>query len=259
MIKGIKRFFLLGSEPSVIYDRHRRAENIAALAVCAVISVVFLLICTRSSPLYPLNDWVDSNCFFTVGKSMMRGRVLYRDIYEQKGILLYFIHGIAYLISNTTFFGVFLFEVAFFCAFLYTSYLIARLYVPHIFALSFLPVMSLAVLTSVSLRQGDSAEEFCLPFILFAIYALLKNIREGDGTGIPDTRTTFFVGMCAGCVLWIKYTLLGIYIGMVIAVVIFSLADGSLALSFVGRKGNGTGSRRHPAGRGGERGAGRPV
>lgn len=225
MLKSIKGIFRPQSETSVVYDRSRRAENIAALVVCALISYAFLLICTRSSPLYPLNDWVDSNCFFTVGKSMMHGRVLYRDIYEQKGILLYFIHGIAYLISNTTFLGVFLFEVAFFCAFLYTSYLIARLYVPHMLALSFLPVMSWAVLTSVSLRQGDSAEEFCLPFVLFAVYALLKNIREGDGSGIPDTRTTVLLGMCAACILWIKYTLLGIYIGLVLAVVIFSFTD----------------------------------
>ena len=228
MIRSIKRFFCVQSETSVIYDRHRRAENIAALLMCAVISAAFLLICTRSSPLYPLNDWVDSNCFFTVGKSMMHGRVLYRDIYEQKGFLLYLIHGISYLISNTTFLGVYIFEVAFFCAFLYTSYLIARLYVPYMLALSFLPVMSWSVLTSVSFRQGDSAEEFCLPFVLFAIYALLKSIKEGDGSGIPDTRMTFFAGMCAACVLWIKYTLLGIYVGYVVVVVILSLIDGDI-------------------------------
>ena len=78
---------------------------------CLFLSILFLLICTKSSPLYPFNDWVDSNAFFTMGKGMINGKVLYRDLFEQKGPLLYFIHGLSYLISNKTFLGVFIFEV----------------------------------------------------------------------------------------------------------------------------------------------------
>ena len=239
MINTIKKFFARDSEHSVVADRRTRIENATALAVCALISVIFLGIATRSSPLYPLNDWVDSNCFFTVGKAMMNGRVVYRDIYEQKGILLYLIHGIGYLISNTTFIGVFLFEVANFTFFLYLAYLIGRLYVGYLLSLSILPVLSWSVLSSVSLRQGDSAEEFCLPYVLFAIYALLKNLRRGDGSGIPDNRTVFFMGMCAACILWIKYTMLGIYIGYVVVAVVLCVIDKdikkllSAALSFI--------------------------
>ena len=70
---------------------------------CFFLSILFLLICTKSSPLYPFNDWVDSNAFFTMGKGMINGKVLYRDLFEQKGPLLYFIHGLSYLISNKTF------------------------------------------------------------------------------------------------------------------------------------------------------------
>lgn len=44
-----------------------------------------LAVCSKSSFLYPLNDWVDVNCFFTVGRGMLHGLVPYRDLYEQKG------------------------------------------------------------------------------------------------------------------------------------------------------------------------------
>jgi hypothetical protein len=239
MIDAIRRFFARPAEQSVLKNKKSRYENIAAFAFCMLVSAVFLGICTRSSPLYPLNDWVDSNCFFTVGKAMFNGKVVYRDIYEQKGILLYFIHGLGYLISNTTFFGVFIFEVVSYAFFLYIAYLIARLYTNYAFSLAILPVISWSVLTSVSLRQGDSAEEFCLPYILFAIYALLKNLRRGDGSGIPDNRTVFVMGACAACVLWIKYTMLGIYIGYVITAVVLCIIDKDLktlfsaALSFI--------------------------
>ena len=42
---------------------------------------------------------------------MFNGSVLYRDIYEQKGPLLYFVHGLAGLVSETNFIGVYLVEI----------------------------------------------------------------------------------------------------------------------------------------------------
>ena len=89
---------------------------------CFALSALFLLICTKSSFLYPINDWNDSNCFFTVGKGMMQGKVPYRDLFEQKGPLLYFIHGLASLISFDSFLGVFFFEILSFGIFLWFSY-----------------------------------------------------------------------------------------------------------------------------------------
>ena len=52
------------------------------------IAIVLLFVGTANSPLFPYNVWDDANCFFTVGKSMFVGKVLYRDIFEQKGIYL---------------------------------------------------------------------------------------------------------------------------------------------------------------------------
>ncbi len=210
---------------SVVKPKHVRFESRAAALFSVLVAVFALLICTRSSPLYPLNDWVDANCFFTVGKSMFNGRVLYRDIYEQKGILLYVIHGIGYLISNTTFIGVFIFETALFSAFLFIAYKTARLYAGYALSLGVLPVIAYSVLTSVSLRQGDSAEQLCLPFIALPIYLFLKSVKQGDGRGVPGVRYVFLLGMSAACVLWIKYTLLGVYIGYVLLVCVFCLYD----------------------------------
>ena len=50
---------------------------------------------------------------------MFDGVVVYSEIYEQKGILLYFLHGIASIISYDSFLGVWVLEVIFFAVFLY--------------------------------------------------------------------------------------------------------------------------------------------
>ena len=51
---------------------------------CFITSFLILLICSKSSPLYPFNDWVDANAFFTMGKGLFNGKVLYKDLFEQK-------------------------------------------------------------------------------------------------------------------------------------------------------------------------------
>ena len=73
-----------------------------------IIAFVTLLICTKSSPLYPLNDWVDANTYLTIGRGMLQGKVPYRDLYEQKGPLLYMLHAGAACISDDSFFGVYI-------------------------------------------------------------------------------------------------------------------------------------------------------
>ena len=35
------------------------------LAILLIVSILTLLICSKNSPLYPYNDWVDGNAFFT--------------------------------------------------------------------------------------------------------------------------------------------------------------------------------------------------
>ena len=51
----------------------------------AALSAVLLALCSKSSPLYAFNDWMDANIFFTMGRSMLGGRVLYRDVFDHKG------------------------------------------------------------------------------------------------------------------------------------------------------------------------------
>ncbi|MFQ9448770.1 MAG: hypothetical protein ACLR4A_16850 [Christensenellales bacterium] len=50
-----------------------KKERNIALAVCAVLAALILLLTSQSSPLYPINLWGDANCLFTVGRVMKDG------------------------------------------------------------------------------------------------------------------------------------------------------------------------------------------
>ena len=176
---------------------------------CAATAGLFLTICTKSSFLYPLNDWVDANIYFTMGKAMMNGRVLYRDIYDHKGPLLYLIHGLASLISYRTFFGVYLIEIVAFTAFLRAGWKLMELLCGRT-AVWGVPVLAALILTSNSFCHGDSAEELCLPLMMWSLYVSVRYMKE-EYPAPMGYGTLFVNGVLAGCILWIKYTMLGFH------------------------------------------------
>ena len=179
------------------------------IAVCVVTAVFCVTLCSQSSPLYPFNIWEDANCFFTVGKSVTNGTVMYRDIYEQKGALLYFLYTLAYLISPNTFFGGYLLELFAASAFLLLSLRSLRLFVGKatVFAV---PVTGAVVYSSESMSHGGSAEELMLPLLALCLFIGLRALREKR---CPRYREWFAVGAAAAAVLWIKFSVLGFFIG----------------------------------------------
>lgn len=173
---------------------------------CFLISFVILTITSKSSFLYPFNDWGDANAFFTMGKGLMNGLIVFKDLFEQKGPLLYLIYGISYLISNTSFLGVFILEVLSSTIFLYITSKIINLYLEEKYNYLILPLYAFLIFTSISFRHGGSCEEFCFPFLSLTLYELLRYLKED----YISYKRIYLVGVLAGLIFLIKYTLLGI-------------------------------------------------
>lgn len=200
------------------HSKITKKEAVFAGLFCLLTAIGILMICTKSSVLYPFNDWVDANCYFSMGKSMMNGKVLYRDIYDHKGPLLYSLHGFAYLISQDTFVGVFLFEIIACALFLLSVYFILRLYVGKI-ALPALPIIAAVLYSAYSFAHGDSAEEFCLPMMSWSLYAMLEYFQNGYPGRVGWKRLVLH-GVLAGCIMWIKFTMLGFHFAWMVTVII---------------------------------------
>lgn len=189
-----------------------KADRIISFKVWIVLiltSILCITICSKSSPIYPFNNWDDANCFFTVGKSITNNIVMYKDIFEQKGPLLYFIHTLAYLISHTTFIGVYFFELITCFLFLFISYKTLRLFIDSNVIYS-IPIIAVIIYSSRALSHGGSAEEFCLPCVALCNYFGIKALKNNENI---NWKNWLVVGVTSGAVLWIKFSLLGFYIG----------------------------------------------
>lgn len=194
-------------------------ETLFIYLFCLLISFVALLFTSKNSFLYQLNDWMDANAFFTVGKSMMNGVVPYKDIFEQKGLFLYLIYGIGYLISHKTFHGVFLIEVLFFSIFLFFVFKLVKLLLNKNYGYFIIPLVTILITTCKAFVHGGSAEEFCLPFFSITLYYLFKYYKNN---GLKNCEF-FLCGLCAGLVLMTKYTMLGVFIGFMFSIIVSNL------------------------------------
>ena len=184
------------------------------------LAAAVLFLCSRSSPGYVINDWCDANIYLSIGKGMTRGLVVYRDLYDHKGPLLFMLHAVAALISFRDFFGVYLLEVVQAAFFLFYSWRILRLYGLRRSVWVLVPLLALAVYASYSFAEGDSAEEMCLPLMTAQLFLTLRyfyNRQEGR----PMSRGGLIAcGVLAGCVFWIKFTIIGLPAGLLLAILL---------------------------------------
>ena len=148
-------------------DKLKISELIFVIAA-AVVTITAVSTC---SPLFPFNPWDDANCFFTVGRGITKGLVPYRDLYEQKGPLLYFIYALAALVSQKSFTGAWIIECIAASVFAVFSWKTVKLFTrPSRFTIALVPVLLGITYTLKLFNFGGNAEELCFPLLSVAFY-----------------------------------------------------------------------------------------
>lgn len=186
-------------------NRFEIRKDCFVLFLFLAISAIVLFFCSKNSPFYVFNDWVDANAFFTMGKGMMNGLVPYKDLFEQKGPILYFIYGIGYLLDNDGFTGIYILEVLSSTILCYCLYKLSKLMICPLYSFFATLLTFVVISSSTSFVQGGSAEEFVLPLIAFSLYSFFLLIQE------ENNKYIFLNGLVAGIVTLIKFNLLGFW------------------------------------------------
>ena len=77
------------------------------LIVCIIVFVIRAF--TLQGPVYNLCA-EDNSIFFIIGREMVRGKVLYTEVFDHKGVYTFFIYALANLISQTSQIGVYIIQ-----------------------------------------------------------------------------------------------------------------------------------------------------
>lgn len=203
-------------------DKKILNNNFFVFLFCFICSFSVMLICTKCSPLYLLNNWPDASILFTDGRKMLHGGVLYKDVYEHKGLYYCLMHMFGAFITEKSFIGIYIYESVSFSFFLFFAYKIWRLYFDEK-SMIFIPIYAATVVGSMAFCQGDSAEEFCLPFYVCSLYMLLRFIRN-EKYDVNDNKSLWFIqGVFTAIVFWTKYVNCFYYIGWCLFITFFYL------------------------------------
>ena len=178
------------------------------------VAFVCITLFSASSFLYPLNPWDDANVFMTIGKAMLSGELLYRDIFDHKGPVLFFIHELAAWISYKSFLGIYLIEILCYWGFLVYSHKIMRLFSNSWIVMPFTCLIGVGVVTTDFFWFGDSVEELSLPVLSYTLYHMLSYLKTQT---VPSVRTLILVGIGMGLVFWMKFTVVVFHFAALIA------------------------------------------
>ena len=182
-------------------------HKLLLFALCLAVSLSALLLASTSSPVYATNFWTDSNIYMTMGRGILAGKVPYRDLFDHKGPLTFFIYAAGALMDGSGFAGLFVMEVLSLAAVLLAGAALLS-WTGRGAAWPLLPLISLSAVCCTAFNQGGSAEEFCLPFLAWSA-ALAGRQLSGGGK-----RDALAFGLCTGMLGMIKYTVIGMNAGL---------------------------------------------
>jgi len=174
-------------------------------AICFSVASIFMFFFGLNSPIHTFNSHCDYNWYITMGRGLVAGKVPYRDLFEQKGPITYFVFAFATLFSNYQLMIWFL-EIVVVSLFLFFSYRIARKFLSPWLSLAVVP-LAMMVLSANYCRgiNGSCVEEFCLPIFAYGLLCFLDFIMDNRAA---TWRRSLAIGICLGILFWVKFSML---------------------------------------------------
>lgn len=187
-------------------------SNIFLYSLFFVLSAIFLYFFSYgTSSLYP-NYGGDSEIFILVGKAISEGKILYKDIFDHKGPILFFINALGYKVGGIK--GIFFLQIINLTIIQILVYKISRLYFKSKF-LSLIPVWSIFFVFASSIDDGNVSEEYSIPFVLLSLYFYLKYLLSNKIK--HPLQYSFIYGVCLSVISLIRFNN-GVVIGSIIIV-----------------------------------------
>ncbi len=176
----------------------------AVYGICLLISTIFYFIFGFNSPVYTFNSDHDYNWFITMGHGLVGGQLPYRDLFDHKGPIVYFVTAFCCLFKNPNIVMLFI-EIICLSLFFFFAYRIAKKRLNTFFSLLTILILALAVFTSwCRLFSADAIEELFLPIYAYFLLCWLEFLLEKHTW---NWTRAICLGLCFGIIFWSKYTL----------------------------------------------------
>ncbi len=188
----------------------RKINRIGVILVS--VFTIMLICCAYSSPLFPYYTSGDSSIFMMFGRGITEGKIIYRDLFDHKGPILFFIQALGWKIGGRT--GIWIIEVLLTCLSVYLILEIAKL----LEANYFLPLTGTALVYFTYFGRGNTCENYCVPLVYLCVYLSLRYMKSGY---IEHPKWSSFVyGVCFSIISLIKVNNATAFCGLALCIIL---------------------------------------
>lgn len=179
------------------YVIENKNEVLSRFLIC-IMGIFFVILCSYStSPLYADYYGGDSAQFLTIGKAWSLGKVPYKEMFDHKGPIIYYIDMLGFALVGTKS-GVCIFQILFMIITVNALFNIGKLSsASNIY--SILVTGIALIFLKVNYSEGNSVEEYCLPFITTSSYYQIKFFYQHSDEHSPLAALLYglSIGVCA--------------------------------------------------------------
>ena len=207
-----------------------KSKNIINYIILCL-SVIFLgLLCLGASPLWLGKQSADSSVFMVMGKGLLDGKVIYKDIFDHKGPIIYIINALGMLINNK--YGVCFIEIIFIFISVVFIYKSAKLFFSSPFSL--IPCMIYLAFLFIPISAGNLTEDYGCVFSAIGLYYVLKILFKQE----EEKKWNWVViGLTFGLTFFTKPTYIALWVAFAIVeffrlIIKREIKDFGLALFF---------------------------
>lgn len=183
-----------------------------------IIIFTLCLIILNSSPLYKGLPEIDSSVFQVMGKGMLENKIMYKDLFDHKGPIVYIINALAFFISNK--YGLFIVEVVLFYVGTIFIHKTARVLLTE--KTSFIMSLLYIIASFKYFGGGNYTEEYAITFISIALYYIIKILYQKQ-----DDKKIYWIiiGATFAVNMLIKPTYIAVWIAFGLVQLISSIKD----------------------------------
>lgn len=150
----------------------------------------------------------DSGVFLYIGSTILDGQIPYRDAWDHKGPVTFYINAAGLALGRGTRQGVWALEVL--SLFATLTLLFLTLKQVFVTSLALFGALSLSIGMLFVLEGGNLTEEYALLFQSLALYLLTRDVSR------PAKRYPFLLGFSLAMAFWLRQNLTGIWIAIVL-------------------------------------------
>lgn len=185
--------------------------------------VLTVVVLVSSLPFFEISR--DSGVFIYIGDKILAGQVPYRDIWDHKGPLIYFIDALGLALGGHARWGIWALEfVSLFLSAILSHKILARYY-----GIGPAVLTTIAWLASIPLvlEGGNLTEEYALPLQFLALYLyLVRDARQPDN---PKNLLYFvIIGVLAGLGFFLRPNIIGIPLTITLGVIVSGILNRQL-------------------------------